>query len=141
MTLIFSWLSIEDSNWPQKVCQFIISPSNFWIFKFGSLDPPGGWCDNLRVASYESRVTSWEFFMRVASYILRVENKNYKLPIWHIFTIHTNMQLSKSTVNKDSISISQKFSTQSVTCFLHVEYFESFRWNFLNSSDNNVYLT
>ena len=34
------------------------------------------------VIIYELRVTSWKFFMRVASYFLRVENKNYKLPIY-----------------------------------------------------------
>ena len=32
--------------------------------------------------SCELRVTSWKFFMRVASYFLRAGNKNYKLPIY-----------------------------------------------------------
>ena len=35
------------------------------------------WCDNLRVASYEFKIFMW-----VASYFLRVEKKNYKLPIY-----------------------------------------------------------
>ena len=68
------------------------------------------WCDNLRVASYELRVGSflWElrvtfcelkikitscqsilrvasYYSRVMSYFLRVENKNYELQVMVLF--------------------------------------------------------
>ena len=55
------------------------------------------------VITQELRVTSWKFFMRVASYFLRVESKNYKSPIY--FTscelLFTSYELLSRVENKN----------------------------------------
>ena len=62
------------------------------------------------VISYELRVTSWKFFMRVANCFLRVKSKNYKLPIYFtncelLFTsyelLFTNYELLSRVENKN----------------------------------------